>query len=154
MLRRYLSSLGIGAAAMAMVLGVSGCSTASTVVDGAPSLFDQLGGMDTVTKLGGDLLSSSMKDPRLASLLGKVNPAVAGPKVSNQLCSALGGGCKAPFNDDQIAAAADKLTPDQKAAVSENFSSTLSSLASNPAVRDAVTKSLGSKLGGIVGAII
>ena len=150
MLRPLLGSI---AAAMSLGVSLAGCSSVSSL-GSAASLFDQLGGMETVTQLGSGLLSSSMKDPRLASLLGKVNPAVAGPKVSDQLSSALGGGCTAPFSDDQIAKAADNLTPDPKAAVSENFSSTLASLASNPAVRDAVTKSLGSKLGGIVGAII
>ena len=153
MLRRYLGSVGSVAVAMAMVFSLSSCSGMNSA-SSATSLFSQLGGMDTVTKLGSGLLSGVMKDPQLTSLLGQVNPAVAGPKINDQLCAALGGSCKAPFNDDQIAKAADKLTPDQKAAVSKNFSSTLSSLSSNPAVRDAVTKSLGPKLGGIVGSIL
>jgi hypothetical protein len=95
-----------------------------------------------------------MKDPRLSSLLGKVNPSVASPKVANQLCSALGGGCAAPFTDEQVAAAADKLSPDQKEAVADNFGSTLDSITSNPALREAVTQSLGPKIGGIVGALL
>ena len=107
-----------------------------------------------MSKLGSNLLSSAMKDPRLTSLLGQVNPAVAAPKVNNQLCSALGGGCSAPFSDDQLTAAANKLTPAQKTAVSENFASSLASVASNPAVREAVTTALGPKLGGIVGALL
>lgn len=137
--------------ALALSTGLSGCSsTAGT----ASSLFSQLGGMDSVTKLGSSLLSNSMSDPRLSSLLGKVDPAVASPKVSNQLCSALGGGCTAPFTKDQISAAGDKLSNDQKSAISDNFSKSLAAVSSNPALRDAVTKSLGSQLGGIVGAVL
>ena len=151
-MRRCLRAGGSVSVAVALVLSLSSCS--GTTASSAASLFQQLGGMDTVTKLGNGLLSGVMKDPQLASLLGQVNPAVAGPQVSNQLCAALGGSCKAPFSDDQIAKGASKLSADQKAAVSKNFSSTLASLASNPAVTDAVTKAIGPKLGGIVGSLL
>jgi hypothetical protein len=95
-----------------------------------------------------------MKDPRLAGLLGKVNPTAATPKVADQMCAALGGGCKAPFTDQQVAAGADRLTPEQKTAVSENFGSSLSSVTNNAVLREAVTKSLGSKMGGVLGALM
>jgi len=148
MMRRTL--LGI---AVALVWGLG--SHASTVsAASATSLFNQLGGMDAVTKLGNNLLSSLMKDPRLSSLLGKVDPAAASPKVANQLCSTLGGGCPAAFTPEQMSAAASKLSPDQKKAVSENFSSVLGSVSSNPLVQQAVTKALGSNLSGIVGALL
>jgi hypothetical protein len=53
-----------------------------------------------------------------------------------------------------MSAAASRLTPEQKAAVSENFSSSLNSVTSNSALRESVTKSLGSKMGGILGAVL
>jgi hemoglobin len=143
----------------ALAIGLGGCSGmgstgSSSTMAAANSLYQQLGGMDTMTKLGSDFVASSMKDPRLSSLLGKVNPTVASPKVADQLCAALGGGCKAPYTDEQIATAANRLTPEQKTAVSDNFGSTLNAITSNPALRDAVTKSLSSKLSGIVGGIL
>src|SRR5262245_61314669 len=141
MSRIYLSVI---AGMTALTLALSGCSGLSSA-GSAASLFNQVGGMDTVAKLGGDLLSASMKDPRLSSLLGNVDAAAASPKVAKQLCSALGGGCAAPFSDDQISKAANKLSPDQKAAVADNFGSALNAVTSNPAVREGVTKALGPK---------
>ena len=136
------------------VVSLVGCSNMGSL-SSATSAFDQLGGMNTVKQLAGGFVNSSMKDPRLSGMLaGKSVDAVASSaKVSDQLCSMLGGGCKAPLNDDQLKAAAGKLSPEQSKALSDNFSSTLNTLASNPAVRDAVTKSLGSKLGGLAGLL-
>jgi hypothetical protein len=142
------------AGAAVLAVGLGACSSMSSMTSAAPSLYQQLGGTQAVTKMGGDLLSSAMKDPRLSGLLGKVNPSTANVKVADQLCAALGGGCKPAFTDEQVAAAADRLNPDQKKALSENFSSALNSATSNPALREAVTKSLGSKMSGIMGALL
>ena len=101
-----------------------------------------------MSKPDGDLVTSSMKDPRLAGLSGHVDVSATTPKVADQMCAALGGGCKAPYTDKQVAAAADRLTPEQKSAVPENFSSALNSVTTKPALRDAVTRSLGSKTAG------
>jgi hemoglobin len=148
--RRTLARVA-GLFTIAAVLG--GCSSTS-MMKAAPSLYEQLGGASAVSKMGGDLLASSMKDPRLSGLLGKVNPSTANAKVSDQLCAALGGGCKPAFTDEQVAAAADRLSPDQKKALSENFGSALNSATSNPGLRESITKSLGSKMGGIMGALL
>ena len=146
-------TLGRLAGVAVLAVGLSGCAGMGSM-GSAASLYQQIGGTDAVSKLAGNMLTSSMKDPRLAGLLGKVNPTAATPKVADQMCAALGGGCKAPFTDQQVAAAADRLTPEQKTAVSENFGSSLNSVTSNPALRDAVTKSLGSKMGGVLGALM
>jgi hypothetical protein len=140
-----------GLVTIAAVLG--GCSS-SSLMKAAPSLYEQLGGTNAVSKMGSDLLASSMKDPRLSGLLGKVDPSTANAKVSDQLCAALGGGCKPAFTDDQVAAAADRLDPDQKKALSENFGSALYSATSNPGLRESITKSLGSKMSGIMGELL
>ena len=119
------------------------------------SAFDQLGGMSSVNKLASGLVNSSLKDPRLSGLTAgrNIDATASSAKVSDQLCAILGGGCKAPLSNDQLSAAANKLSPDQTKALSDNFASTLNSLSSNPAVRDTVTKAIGSKLGGLAGLL-
>jgi hypothetical protein len=121
----------------------------------AASAFDQLGGMSSVNKLASGMVNSSLKDPRLSGLTAgrSIDAAASSAKVSDQLCAILGGGCKAPLSNDQLSAAANKLSPDQAKALSDNFTSTLNSLSSNPAVRDTVTKAIGSKLGGLAGLL-
>jgi hypothetical protein len=83
--------LGVSAA----VLALGGCG-AMAPVNSNPSLYQQLGGMDSMNKLASDVVGASMKDPRFSTLLRDVNPAAASAKVANQLCSTLGGGCARP----------------------------------------------------------
>jgi len=137
---------------LAAVLGLTLSGTASSAdpLTSAMNLYQQLGGAETVNKLAGSLLTVAKKDSRLASVLGKVQSATAAPKLSNQLCSTLGGGCAAPFTDAQIASASEKLTSTQKTAVAETLKSSLKTVTSNPLVRDAITKALGPQLGGIL----
>ena len=118
------------------------------------NLFQMLGGMDTVGKLSSNLLKTSASDPRLAGVLGKVDTTTVAPKLADQMCSMLGGGCKAPLTDQQITAGASKLNESQTKALGDNFSSTLKGVADNPLVREGVSKVIAPKLGGIVGALI
>jgi hypothetical protein len=118
------------------------------------SLFHMMGGMDTVSKLSSSLLQSSASDPRLAGLLGKANVSAVSPKLADQMCSMLGGGCKAPLTDQQIAAGASKLDASQTKALGDNFSSALGNVTTNPLVKEGVSKAIAPKLGGIVGALI
>ena len=136
--------------ALAFSAGLAGPSLGQTL----GSVFEMLGGMDTVSKLAGSLLKSSASDPRLAGVLGKLNTSAATPKLADQMCAMLGGGCKAPLTDQQIAAGASKLDGTQTKALGDHLSSALSAVSSNPLVREAVTKAIGPKLGGIVGALI
>lgn len=149
-----LFGLGRTTAVTLVAAFVSACSSMPSMST-AVSAFDQLGGMSSVNKLASGFVNSSLKDPRLSGLTAgrAVDSAAASTKVSDQLCAILGGGCKAPFSDAQLSSAASKLSPDQAKALNDNFTSTLNSLASNPAVRDAVTKSIGSKLGGLSGLL-
>ena len=130
-------------------LGVSQ-STAQTI----GSLFQMMGGMDTVSKLSSSLLQSSASDPRLAGPLGKANVSAVSPKLADQMCSMLGGGCKAPLTDQQIAAGASKLDASQTKALGDNFSSALNAVTGNPLVREGVSKAIAPKLSGIVGALL
>ena len=118
------------------------------------SVFQMMGGMDSVKKLSTNLLQSAVKDPRLTGLLGKVDTNTASPKLADQMCSMLGGGCNAPLTEQQIAAGSSKLDSTQTEALGQNFSSALSSVSSNPLVKEGISKAIAPKLGGIVGALI
>ena len=118
------------------------------------NLFQMMGGMDAVKKLAGTFLQSSASDPRLAGVLGKVDTTAATPKLADQMCSMLGGGCKAPLSDQQISAGASKLDASQTKALGDNFGSALNSVTGNPLVKEGVSKAVAPKLGGIVGALI
>ena len=145
----------VWAAGFAAVMGLTACSSMGSL-GSAASAFEKLGGSQSVTTMASDLVSSTIKDPRLAGLTsGKaVDPAASSTQVSNQLCSMLGGGCKAPLSDQQITAAGSKVTPDQSKAVSDNLSTTLEKVASDPQVRELVTKAVGSKLPGVLSALL
>ena len=135
------------------VLGV-GLTFGQGVAQTFGNLFQLLGGTDTVKKLAGDFLQSAAKDPRLSGLLGKADTSAMAPKLSDQMCSMLGGDCKAPLTDQQIAAGSSKLDANQTKVLGDNFSSSLSSVTSNPLVKEGVSKAIAPKLGGIVGALL
>ena len=145
--RRFFSNtLGIILVALAM----NGCSPVGTAV----SLYEQLGGMGQVTKLAGGMMNSLASNPDMLSLLSNVDTGAATGKLADQLCSALGGGCSAPFSANQIADAAGKLSPAQTEAVTESFDSALKTVSDSPELVSPITESLGSQLGGIVGALL
>src|SRR3974377_484447 len=74
-----------------VALGMSACSGMGET-QSAVNLFQQLGGTESMTKMASGLLSSSAKDPRLSTLMSHVDTPAATQKVSDQMCSALGGG--------------------------------------------------------------
>ena len=76
------------------------------------------------------------------------------PKLADQMCSMLGGSCKAPLTDRQIAAGSRKLDTSQTKALRDNFSSSLRAVTGNPLAKEGVSKAIAPKLGGIVGALI
>ena len=148
-MKPHILSRWVGVAMLCTALGVSQ-STGQTMA----GLFQTMGGMDTVTKLASGLLQSSASDPRLAGVMGKLDAGSISPKLADQMCSMLGGGCKAPLTNQQIATGASKLDASQTKALSDNFSSTLGKMTTNPLVKESVSKAIRPKLGGIVGALI
>jgi hypothetical protein len=76
------------------------------------------------------------------------------PKLTNQLCSMLGGGCAAPLSESQIAQGAARLTPTQADAVKENLGTSLGALNVAPAVAGSISKAVAPKLPGILGALL
>lgn len=131
---------------------LAGCSGMGGL--NAGSLYSQLGGADAIGKLSGNFLSGAKANGELSSLLGNVNTAAATPKLNDQLCAALGGGCKAPFSADQVAAGAKKLNPSQTSALKDVFGSSLGKSGISPALQGPVRDALGSQLGGIVGSLL
>jgi len=145
----------IVSAATLLTLALAGCSSMGSASTAA-SAYQMLGGSQTVSNLSSGFLGSVLKDPQLASLTsGKnINSSAVSSKMSDQLCSMLGGGCTAPLTDAQINTAASKLSPAQSQAISNNFTSALHSVTSNPEVQNLVTKAVGPKIGGIVTALL
>jgi len=137
---------------IALAILLSACSTMSAM--NPTSLYSQLGGKDAVGKLSSNLLSGATTDPRLTSLLGKVDVGAATPKLNDQLCAALGGGCKAAFSPEQVTAAAKKLNPSQTAALQDVFNSALGKSGVSPALQGPLKEALGSQLNGIVGGLL
>jgi hypothetical protein len=154
-MRRFrFSGFGFGVASLvfSIVLGCGGSSGVAGMA--APGLMGQVGGMDSVSKLAGSFLESSAGDSRLSGLLGGGKTDAMKPKLSNQLCSILGGGCEAPVSESEIAKGAEKLTPTQADAVKENFGSSLGGMNLSSSVQSAVSKAVAPKLPGIIGALL
>ena len=136
-----------------VIIGV-GLGVGQSMAQTIGSLFQRMGGMDTVTKLSSTVLQSAAKDPRLAGVLGKVDTNAMSPKLADQMCSMLGGSCKPPLSDQQIAAGSSKLDASQTKALGDHFGSALNTVTGNPLVKEGVSKAMAPKLGGIVGALI
>jgi hypothetical protein len=148
-------TLLIGSTSALLLAGILGCSSMGSASK-ALSLYEQLGGSSSMSSVASGFVGSSLKDPRLSSLTaGKsIDPTAASSKVSDQLCSMLGGGCKAPVTDSQIASAASKVSPAQSQAISDNFSAALKSVVSDPHVQQLVTNAVGGKVAGVLGSIL
>jgi truncated hemoglobin YjbI len=136
----------------AAIACLAACSSMGST---ASSAYQMLGGTKGVESLASNFLNSSLKDPSLSGLTSAKNfdSASATTKLSNQLCSSLGGDCKAPLTDQQVSSAASKLTPDQSKAITNNFSSALSKVTSDPTVSQLVTKTVGNKVPGILASL-
>ena len=91
-----------------VIIGV-GLGAGQTSAQSVGSMFQMMGGMDTVKKLSTSVLESAAKDPRLSGALGKMDTNTAVPKLAEQMCSMLGGGCKAPLTNADIKAGSSKL---------------------------------------------
>jgi hypothetical protein len=151
-MRRFGFAYGFASLVFSMVLG---CSSSGGVAGmAAQGLMGQVGGMDSVSKLAGSFLESSAGDSRLSGLLGGGKADAMKPKLSNQLCSMLGGGCAAPVSESEIAKGAEKLSPAQADAVKENFGSSLGGTGLSSSLQSAVSKAVAPKLPGIIGALL
>jgi hypothetical protein len=151
-----MKKLAISICGIAAILALPSAWSQFNLSSLGGSAYQMLGGSQSVSSIASSLVSSSLKDPRLASLAQgkKVDPAATSGKMSDQLCAMLGGDCKAPLTDSQVASAASKVTPAQSKAIWAHFNSALGKVASDPLVREAVTKALGDKLPGVVAGLL
>ena len=139
---------------LALVIIGGGLGIGQGMAQNIGSLFQMMGGMDTVKKLSSNVVQSAAKDPRLAGALDKADTNAMSPKLADQMCSMLGGSCKPPLSDQQIAAGSSKLDASQTKALGDHFGSALNTVTGNPLVKEGVSKAMAPKLGGIVGALI
>lgn len=145
----------LAVAALAMTLGACQTGGGFGSTGGAGnSLFQQLGGMNTVMQLASVFLQSSGQDSQLSGLLQGADRASLTGQIANQLCASLGGGCAAPLTSDQISAGAKELTSAQSQAISSNLNSALASAVSSPALREVAGQVVGPQIGGILGALL
>jgi hypothetical protein len=130
------------------------CSTSTVANVAAQGLMGQMGGMSSMSSLAKGFLESSASDSRLAGLMSPGDVGAMQPKLQDQMCSMLGGGCAAPLSDEQIQAGASKLTPTQADAVKDNFGSSLGGMNLSSSVQSAVSRAIAPKLPGIIGALL
>ncbi len=126
----------------------------SSITPVANSLFEQIGGMNTVNQLAAEFLQSSSNDPHLSDLFSGVDTAVMGAQMGNQLCATLGGECAAPLTEKDIKKGTKKLTDEQSSALSANFRTALAGVTQSPLLQQAVDAVVGPEIGGIVGALL
>ena len=136
-----------------VIIGV-GLGAGQSFAQSLGNMFQTMGGMDTAKRLSSSVLESAAKDPRLAGALGKMDTSTAVPKLAEQMCSMLGGGCKAPLTNAEIKTGSSKLDASQTKALGEHFGSSLDTVTNNSLVKKGVSKAIAPKLGGIVGALI
>jgi hemoglobin len=137
-------------AALAVVASVGGCASMGSTM----SLFDQLGGMDSVRSLSDAFVSNVASDNRTSNLVSGANMGSLKTKMSDQLCALSGGGCKAPLTGSQIAEAGKKVDAGTSRALNDSLSKALDTVKTAPGVREGVTKLVGPQLGGIVAGLL
>jgi hypothetical protein len=75
-------------------------------------------------------------------------------KVSDQFCSAMGGGCKAPLTSAQVTDAAKKVDAPTSSGLNDSLMKALDSVKASSVVKQGVTSLLGPQLGGIVAGLL
>lgn len=138
----------------AIVLALSGCQTGGGLASGGSTLFQQLGGMNTVLQLASIFLQTSGQNSQLSSLFQGADQSALTQQVANQLCASLGGGCAAPLTREQISAGAQELTGAQSQAITNSLNSALSTTVTSPVLRETASQLISPQIGGILGALL
>ena len=141
-------------AVFALVVGAGGCGSMSSSMAGSSGLIDQLGGSTQVKALSDAFVNNAASDPRSSKLLSGANLDTLKSKVSDQFCSAMGGGCKAPLTSTQVTDAAKKVDAPTSSGLSDSLTKALDSVKVSPVVKQGVTSLLGPQLGGIVAGLL
>ena len=136
--------------ALTLVVGLGGCAS----MGGAAGLLDQLGGSSALKSRTDSFVNNAASDPRSSKLLTGANLGSLKTKVSDQVCSVLGGDCKAPLTSAQVTEASKKVDAPTSAGLKDSLLKALDSVKANPAVKDSVSGLLGPQLGGIVAGLL
>jgi hypothetical protein len=135
-------------------MALSGCQTGGGLASGGSTLFQQLGGMNTVLQLASIFLQTSGQNSQLSSLFQGADQSALTQQVANQLCASLGGGCAAPLTREQISAGAQELTGAQSQAITNSLNSALSTTVTSPVLRETASQLISPQIGGILGALL
>src|SRR5262245_2583284 len=138
----------------ALFTGLGGCASMGESMGKATSLYDQLGGMDTVRSLSDAFVNNAASDSRTSNMLSNTNVGALKTKMSAQLCAMVGGGCQAPLTGSQITSAAQKVDAKTSSALYDSFSKAFDTIKTTPGVKESVTKLVGPQLGGIVAGLL
>jgi hypothetical protein len=118
------------------------------------NLINQLGGMDKIQSLASSFLQNVSGDSRVSNMVAGQNTSTLTTKLTDQICSMIGGDCKPSVTNDQVDAASKKLSPEASSALSDNFSKALDSVTSSSTVKEAINTTVGPKIGGILAALL
>jgi hypothetical protein len=135
---------------LALVMGTGGCAS----MQSSAGLLDQLGGTTQLKALSDAFVNNAASDPRSSKLLSGADLGSLKTKVSDQFCSAIGGGCNAPLTSAQIAESAKKVDAPTSSALTDSLTKALDSIKASPVVKQGVTQLLGPQLGGIVAGLL
>lgn len=135
---------------LTLLIGFGGCATTGP----ATSLYEQLGGMDSVRSLSDAFVNNLASDSRTGNMLHNKNFGSLKTKMSDQLCALAGGGCQAPLTGSQITDAAKKVDAGTSSALLDNFNKALTTIKATPGVKENVAKLFGPQLGGIVAGLL
>jgi hypothetical protein len=138
----------------ALVMAMTGCQTGGGLGSAGGSIFQQLGGMQTVMQLATVLLQTSSQDSQLSSLFKGADQSSLTGQIANQLCATLGGGCAAPLTSAQISAGAKELTSAQTQAVTNSLNNALASTVTSPVLRETASQLISPQISGILGALL
>jgi hypothetical protein len=138
----------------AIAMTVSGCQTGAGVGGAGGSVFQQLGGMNTLLQLASVFLQMSSQDSQLSGLFQGADKSALSGLLANQLCASLGGGCAAPLTSAQISAGAKELTSAQSQAVTNTLNNALATTISSPLLRETASQVISPQIGGILGALL
>lgn len=131
---------------------LNGCSSMSSM--SSTNLINELGGMDKIQSLSSSFLQNVSSDSRVSNMLGGQDTSSLTGKLSNQICSMIGGNCQPALSNDQIDAASKKLSPETSSALGDNFTKALDSVTSSSTVKEAINTTVGSKIGGILSGLL
>ena len=113
-------------------------------MQGSTGLLDQLGGSSQLKALTDAFVNNVASHPRSSKLLSGADLGTLETKVSDQFCSALGGGCQPPLTSAQITEAAKKLDAPTSSGLTDSLMKALDTVKASPIVKEGADEAHGS----------